>query len=221
MKELTPLLGGGRAGFSLWRGWLWLWLACGMVLPALTQERPDIVWIRGGHTDWVISVSFSPDGRLLASGSLDNTIKLWRVADGSLVRTLTGHASDVTSVVFSPDGRLLASGSWDGTIRLWRVADGALRQTYNQEIFGAFSIQFYPNGRLFGYGRGDATVLVARNPFWQNGDVNGDGCVDAADLSAVLSAFGQSGGGLADLNGDGVVDDADLLEVLFNFGSGC
>jgi hypothetical protein len=39
MKELTPPLGGGRAGFSLWRGWLWLWLACGMVLPALTQRK--------------------------------------------------------------------------------------------------------------------------------------------------------------------------------------
>jgi hypothetical protein len=49
-KGFMAQLGGGRAGFSLWRGWLWLWLACGMVLPALTQERPDIVWIRGGHT---------------------------------------------------------------------------------------------------------------------------------------------------------------------------
>jgi len=172
MKELTPLLGGGRAGFSLWRGWLWLWLACGMVLPAFTQERPDIVWIRDGHAWEVTSVSFSPDGRLLASGGADDTIKLWRVADGSLVRILWGHTSFVTSVSFSPDGRLLASGSWDGTIRLWRVADGALRQTYNQEIFGAFSIQFSSDGRLFGYGCADATVVVARNPFWQRGEGN-------------------------------------------------
>jgi Uncharacterized protein with protein kinase and helix-hairpin-helix DNA-binding domains, COG4248 len=80
-----------------------------------------------GHTHWVWSVSFSPDGRLLASGSEDNTIKLWRVSDGLEVRTLTGHTDAVDSVSFSPDGRLLASGSWDGTIKLWRVADGALR----------------------------------------------------------------------------------------------
>jgi WD40 repeat protein len=155
-----------------WRGWLWLWLACGMVLPALTQERPDIVWIRGGHAVAVYSVVFSPDGRLLASGSEDGTIKLWRVADGSLVRTLTGHRDLVRSVSFSPDGRLLASGSYDNTIKLWRVADGALRQTYNQETFGAFSIQFSSDGRLFGYGCDDATVVVARNPFWQSGKGN-------------------------------------------------
>jgi WD40 repeat protein len=192
-----------------------------MVLPAFAQGRPDIVWMQGGHPVDV-SVSFSPDGRWLASGSWDYTIKLWRVSDGALVRTLTGHWSGVYSVSFSPDGRWLASGSWDGTIRLWRVADGALLQTYDQETGrGVLSLQFSPNGRLFGYGRFDATVVVARNPFWQNGDVNGDGCVDDADLFAVLSGFGQSGGGLADLNGDDVVDDADLLEVLFHFGSGC
>jgi hypothetical protein len=74
-----------------------------------------------GHTDAVWSVSFSPDGRLLASGSGDYTIKLWRVSDGALVRTLTGHSHGVESVSFSPDGRLLASGSRDNTIKLWRV----------------------------------------------------------------------------------------------------
>jgi hypothetical protein len=53
-------------------------------------------------------------------------------------------------------------------------------------------------------------------------DTNGDGCVDDADLLAVLFAFGQTGSGLAeDINCDGVVDDADLLSVLFAFGSGC
>jgi WD40 repeat protein len=69
----------------------------------------------------VWSVAFSPDGKTLASGSYDNTIKLWRVSDGRLMKTLTGHGSSVLSVAFSPDGKTLASGSEDNTIKLWGV----------------------------------------------------------------------------------------------------
>jgi WD40 repeat protein len=69
----------------------------------------------------VLSVAFSPDGQALASGSLDNTIRLWDAASGALLRTLKGHTYTVRSVAFSPDGRALASGSWDGTVRLWGV----------------------------------------------------------------------------------------------------
>jgi WD40 repeat protein len=79
-----------------------------------------------GHTSYVTSVAFSPDGKLLASGSdwPDNTIKLWEVATGQEVRTLKGHSCwKVLSVAFSPDGNLLASGSADGTIKLWDISD--------------------------------------------------------------------------------------------------
>ncbi len=86
--------------------------------------RPGGAWrlrTLEGHTGWVLSVAFSPDGALLASGSNDNTVRLWRVSDGAQLRTLEGHTDEVRSVAFSPDGRLLASGSRDGTVRLWGV----------------------------------------------------------------------------------------------------
>ena len=75
-----------------------------------------------GHRDGVISVVYSPDGRLLASGSLDKTVYLWDTVTGQHKQTFSGHTRSVESVVFSPDGRTLASGSRDGTVLLWEVA---------------------------------------------------------------------------------------------------
>lgn len=66
----------------------------------------------------------------------------------------------------------------------------------------------------------DSQVLYAFAPA-PAGDINADGCIDDADLQAVLFAFGSTGCLPEDVNGDSVVDDADLLEVLFNFGTGC
>ena len=74
-----------------------------------------------GHTDWVSSVAFSPDGNTIASGSLDNTIRLWNAHTGKQQQTLKGHRHWVDSVAFSPDGRTLASGSRDGTVLLWEL----------------------------------------------------------------------------------------------------
>ncbi|WP_293061991.1 MULTISPECIES: hypothetical protein [unclassified Moorena] len=80
-----------------------------------------------GHRDWVSSVSFSPDGQLIASGSRDKTIKLWR-KDGTLLKTLRGHRAGIHSVSFSQDGQIIASGSEDKTVKLWRK-DGSLVMT--------------------------------------------------------------------------------------------
>lgn len=73
------------------------------------------------HDFAVLSVAFSPDGQTLATGSMDREIKLWRVSDGTLLRTLRGHTDTVTSLAFSPDGAYLASGSEDHTVRVWSL----------------------------------------------------------------------------------------------------
>jgi hypothetical protein len=123
----------------------------------LSQWQP--VRTLTGHTDWVTSVAFSPDGRLLASGSFDKTIELWEVATGSEVDTL-GPTGYVVSVAFSPDGRLLASGSSDKTIRLWEVATGSEVRTLTGHTDWVYSVAFSPDGRLLASGSSDKTIRL-------------------------------------------------------------
>jgi WD40 repeat protein len=114
-----------------------------------------------GHTSRLYSVAFSPDGETLASGSSDNTIKLWDVSSGMLVRTLSGHTSYVYSVAFSPDGETtLASGSVDHTIKLWDVASGILLRTLTGHTSNVHSVAFSSYGETLASGSNDGTVLL-------------------------------------------------------------
>src|SRR6478672_10651644 len=91
-----------------------------MTAVSLEDDKQDIpVRTLDAHKGSVLAVSFSPDGKTLASGSRDKTIKLWDVKSGELKQKRTDHKADVYSVVFSPKGDMLASGSGDKTIRLW------------------------------------------------------------------------------------------------------
>ncbi len=116
------------------------------------QERNRLV----GHSDDVNSVSFSPNGNLIASASKDQTIRLWS-RDGKLLHILTGHGSAVNSVSFSPDNRL-ATGNADGTIQMWSQ-DGQEFSLLKGHGGAVNSVSFSPDNRLVA-GNADGTIQL-------------------------------------------------------------
>ena len=117
-----------------------------------------------GHKNFVMRLAFSPDGRMLASGSFDSTIKLWDLSSGRELRTIAGHSGGVNALAFSPDGRFLVSGSDDGSARLWNSQSGELLATLASLNGGKDWLVVTPSGLFDGSPGGWNQILWRFSP---------------------------------------------------------
>ncbi|KAH1322785.1 hypothetical protein EMGR_000402 [Emarellia grisea] len=123
------------------------------VLPQVHKSWSAELQTLEGHSSWVSSVAFSPDGQRIVSGSDDNTIKLWDAQTGSELQSLQGHSDSVHSVAFSPDGQRIVSGSDHNTIKLWDAQTGSELRSLEGHSDWVHSVAFSPDGqRIVIYG---------------------------------------------------------------------
>jgi WD40 repeat protein/serine/threonine protein kinase len=123
-----------------------------------------------GHPDTVFRVAFSPDGREIASGCLDGTVKVWDAETGRELHTLQGPTSIIRSVVYSPDGRHLAVARNDGAIGVWNAVSGEKLRTLRGHKGTCWQVAFRPDGQALASAGADQTVRVwdvsSGQPVW-------------------------------------------------------
>jgi Caspase domain/WD domain, G-beta repeat len=142
---------------------IWTFLA-GSVRATVTgaageeDARTPRLVVQTGHSGWIKSMAFAPDGRTILTGSDDKTARLWDAATGREIRRLEGHGHQVTSVAFAPDGRTILTGA--DTARLWDAATGREIRRFNGHGQNVMSVAFAPDGRTILTGSDDKTARL-------------------------------------------------------------
>jgi WD40 repeat protein len=124
------------------------------------SEHAQRVATLRGHRDRVVGLAFSPDGKLLASASTDNTVRLWNVIAQRAMASFTGHRDAVTALVFSPDGKTLATGSLDCLVKLWSVTDNQGADTLQGRTDRTSCVVFSPDSKTLATTGYDRTVQL-------------------------------------------------------------
>merc|ERR1712232_867163 len=146
-----------------------------------------------GPKDGVTSIAISPDGRLIAAGSLDKIVRLWDAQTGYFLERYEGHDDSVYSVAFSPDGKSLASGSLDKTVKIWDLSESRSRSrcksTFNGHSDFVLSVAFSHDGNWLISGSKDRTVK-----FWDPRTVTNQAQLEGHKNSVISVAVNPSPG---------------------------
>ena len=122
-----------------------------------------LVAVLAGHTDVVLSVGFSPDGKILATCGGDNSIKFWDTTAWKVIPPSLGQKENVASLAFSPIGRTLASASADGTMKLWNVSTSHEVASLRLDL-AVMYITFSPDGQILAAYSWDGLLRLWRAP---------------------------------------------------------
>jgi hypothetical protein len=112
------------------------------------------------HRDHIYDLSFSPDGKVLATCGYDRVIHLWDTSTGKLIRDLKDHSDAVYAIAFSPDGKLLASGAADRAVKIWYVASGKRLYTLSESTDWVYAVAWHPSGKQLAAAGVDKSIRV-------------------------------------------------------------
>ena len=129
-------------------------------LPKFNPYPACLRTLQEGHSSYVNSVSVTPDGRSVVSGSNDKTLRVWDLETGRCIQILEGHSDSVNSVSLTPDGRRVVSGSNDKTLRVWDLATGHCIQVLEGHSDSVSAVSVTPDGRRAISGSWDKTLRV-------------------------------------------------------------
>lgn len=164
---------------------------------------PSAQW-SSGHRGSVMCVAYFPDGRRIASGSRDRSIRIWDADSGVCIRVLEGHTEGVWQLAISPNGRLLASASDDGPVRLWDADTGLFLRTLEGLSGYATSVAFTPDGLHIFSGTSNYRVGI-----W---DAESGECLKAFEMKRQDSSF--FGGTLALANDGKVASSVNIKSII-------
>lgn len=158
------------------------------------------LFLKTGHSHRINAIAVTADGRLFASGSADNTVKIWDAERGELLRTLAGHVADVFAAAFSPRGEILASAGYDGKIIIWNFESGEIQQTLQAQRQAVTALAFSPDGSLLASAGRDSLVKI-----WDAGDWSPRWVLAGHGDRVTAVAFNADGSRLASASLDGTV----------------